>query len=231
MKNLIFILTILAIAGTIQGCSKEESPQVWFNVDNNGYTTFTTAVLGDELNALPNQEISPEEQASLQFMREEEKLAHDVYIKLYDLWAIQAFDHIAASEQTHTDAVLLLLQKYGLTDPADGQAVGTFVNVDLQKLYQDLIAEGSASAIAALRVGALVEEVDIRDIQVALNTIDNQDIIWVYQNLMKGSRNHLRAFVRNLDLRGITYVPQVLSQEAFDEIINSETETGPVGKS
>lgn len=231
MKKLVLFSMVLFIAGAMSSCAKDEPVQTWFNVDANGYTTFTNSILGDELNALPDQPVSDDEQASLLFMREEEKLAHDLYTALYGLWPVQAFRHIADSELTHADAVLLLIQKSGLSDPAESNGPGEFTNTTLQNLYNDLYIQGTASEIEALKVGALVEEVDIQDLQTELTKIDNQDIIWVYENLMKGSRNHLRAFVKNLTMHGVTYTPQVLSQETFDLIVNSDMETGPHNKS
>ncbi|HRW74348.1 MAG: DUF2202 domain-containing protein [Saprospiraceae bacterium] len=230
MKNLILLGMMLLITGMMSGCAKEDKAATWFYVDENGYTSFTTSVLGDELNAIPDQPLSGDEAASLLFMREEEKLAHDLYAKLYTIWPVQAFSHIAASELTHTEAVLLLIQKYNLDDPSEGNGPGEFTDPTLETLYNDLLNQGMASEIDALKVGALVEEVDIQDLQTALVKIDNQDIIWVYENLMKGSRNHLRAFVKNLKMRGINYTPQVLSQDAFDVIINGEMETGSNNK-
>jgi len=37
----------------------------------------------------------------LRFMREEEKLARDVYLKLFDTWKLTVFSRIARSEQRH----------------------------------------------------------------------------------------------------------------------------------
>ena len=71
-------------------------------------------------------------------MREEEKLAHDVYVTLYAQWDLPIFQNISRSEQTHTDAVKTLIDRYGLTDPASSK-VGVFTNPDLQALYNDLV--------------------------------------------------------------------------------------------
>lgn len=57
-------------------------------------------------------------------MCQEEKPAYDVYITLYNKWQVNIFKNIAASEQTYEDAVLTLLIKYGLPDPAASKAVG-----------------------------------------------------------------------------------------------------------
>jgi hypothetical protein len=56
--------------------------------------------------------------------------------------------------------------------------------------------------------------------------VDNQDITYVYENLAKGSRNHLRSYYRNILNAGGTYIPQFISQAEFDEIISSPMETG-----
>jgi hypothetical protein len=49
----------------------------------------------------------------------------------------------------------------------------------------------------------------------------------VYDNLLRGSRNHLRAFMKVLVQQGGSYVPQYISQAEFDAIVNSPVETGP----
>ena len=79
------------------------------------------------------------------FMREEEKLARDVYLTLYDAWGLTPFASIAVSEQSHMNAMLLLL-KYRLPDPAAGKPIGEFTDPDLQALYDTLIARGLGSA-------------------------------------------------------------------------------------
>ena len=65
----------------------------------------------------PVQPLSAEEEKSLYLMREEEKLAHDVYQALYARWNLPVFQNIAASEQRHTDRIKMLLDRYGLKDP------------------------------------------------------------------------------------------------------------------
>lgn len=229
MKNfwLLAILSLATVALFTQ-CEKDEVvPQAIFVVNQNGYSQFNHNALRTQINALPKEDLSVDEEAGLLFMREEEKLAHDLYTAMYQSWNNQVFDNIAASEQTHTEAVLLLLEKYDLTDPVGDNAVGVFVNTDLQAIYDDLLAQGNLSEIEALKVGAVVEEIDILDLADQLsNTVDNQDIELVYTNLQTGSRNHLRAFVRNLAARGITYEPAYLSQEDYDDIILSDMENG-----
>ena len=140
--------------------------------------------------------ISPTESASLQYMREEEKLAHDVYVTLYAKWGLRMFNNISAAEQRHTNAIVTLLNRYGIDDPAAGNAAGVFTNPDLQALYDKLIAQGSTSSAEALKVGVLVEQTDIEDLKTHIAETTKADILQVYNNLLGGSQNHLRAFSR-----------------------------------
>lgn len=173
------------------------------------------------------EELSEGEVAGLLFMREEEKLARDIYIKLYELWNIRVFDNISQSEQRHMDAVKILLDRYSLTDPIGNNEIGIFENSDLHDLYEKLMAQGSNSVSDALKVGAAIEEIDILDLEKQLNEVaDNEDIKLVYSNLLSGSKNHLRAFVRNIDAQGEEYSPVYLDIDNFDTIINSENERG-----
>jgi hypothetical protein len=174
-------------------------------------------------------ELSAEESAALLYMREEEKLAHDVYVTFYAQWGLPIFQNISQSEQTHTDAVKILLDHYGLTDPASG-AVGVFTNPDLQALYNDLVARGSQSQAEALKVGAAIEEIDILDLQERLSQTDNVDIQQVFNNLLNGSYNHLQAFVSTLYTQtGETYQPQYLSAEDYQAIISASMGRGGNG--
>ena len=178
------------------------------------------------------QDITDEEAKALVLMREEEKLAHDVYGFLYEKWGNRIFDNIGQSEQRHMEAVLDLLGKYELEDPIAGLATGEFATQQFQDLYNDLTTKGAVSLVEALKVGALIEELDIVDLQEELDeTVVQDDIQTVFENLQRGSRNHLRAFVRNLDNNDIDYSPVYLSQEAFNAIIESDNERGGGGGS
>lgn len=157
--------------------------------NGNGGTTGSSGV---QLAAIPATDLSAEESAALLYMREEEKLARDVYNQLYTLWGQPVFQNIAASEQTHTDEIKLLLDRYVLADPALDP--GQFTDANLQALYDQLIAQGSVSLEEAMKVGVLIEETDIADLQARLAQTDNADIQLVYNNLMNASYNHLAAF-------------------------------------
>jgi hypothetical protein len=166
------------------------------------------------------------ETENLIYMREEEKLARDVYITLYETWSLPVFDNIAASEETHTTQVEDMLEKYRIADPVVDDTVGVFVDPHLASLYTTLVGQGSASSLAALYVGAAIEEIDMIDLQEAIDASDNTDIRQLYENLMSGSRNHLRAYVGQIEDLGIVYEAQYLSQEEVDAIVDSPVERG-----
>ena len=147
------------------------------------------------------------EKSWLTYLREEEKLARDVYLFLYEKWHSPLFNNIAVAEQTHMDAIKVLLDRYGIPDPAAGKSRGEFSNADLEVLYGELIQQGSASLVEALKVGVLIEETDIDDLSEAMTSATRKDIKTVYGNLLQGSVSHLEAFVSNLAKSGVTYEP------------------------
>ena len=183
-----------------------------------------------EFTAVEQAELNEAEKEILTFMREEEKLAHDVYVKMYELWGLPIFQNISSSEQLHTEAVEALLNVYQVPDPASSE-IGVFTNPDLQTLYNDLVGQGSQSLSEALRVGAAIEEIDILDLQESLTQTDNADIQHVLTNLLKGSSNHLKAFTSTLfNQTGETYQPQFMSMENYQAIIGETDVNGGQGK-
>lgn len=167
------------------------------------------------VNAAP---LTAQEVAHLVELREEEKLARDVYQELGDRWQAQEFRNIVRSEQRHFDAVGARLVAFGLNDPALPSA-GQFANPELQELYNTLMSQGSASYVGALRVGATIEDLDIRDVQAAIDATSNSSIKQTYNSLLQGSKNHLRAFVSRLAEQGVEYEPQFIDEALFDSIV------------
>ncbi|MGB8691768.1 MAG: DUF2202 domain-containing protein [Microcoleus sp.] len=145
-----------------------------------------------------NSSLDATETEGLIYIREEEKLAHDVYVTLYQQWGLSTFNNIANSENRHENKIETLLNSYQISDSVGDNPVGVFVNPDLQQLYNDLVAQGSQSLTEALKVGVLIEETDIADLQTRIAQTDNADIQQVYEQLLSGSNNHLSAFASNL---------------------------------
>ena len=179
----------------------------------------------DAMTAVP---LSSAEVAAVIDLREEEKLARDVYLTLGERWQLPVFVNIARAEQSHMDHTLMLFSQYGLEDPVADDTVGTFTSDEYTQLFLDLTSQGEASLVEALRVGATIEDLDISDINSLLGLSANEHIRLVAQNLNKGSRNHLRAFVGALAAQGETYSAQFLGQEEIDNILDASWEKGVV---
>ena len=130
----------------------------------------------------------------LQYMVAEEKLARDVYTVLGDRYDVAVFDNIARSEARHMASVEMLLDRYGIADPTDGDAAGSFDDATLQALYDDLVAKGLTSITAGAQAGITIETTDIADLDRAIATTQAADITRVLQSLRNGSENHLAAF-------------------------------------
>lgn len=165
---------------------------------------------------------------SLEFMREEEKLARDVYLHFNNLYGQNVFTNIASSEQTHMDSVLNLMYIYNVEDTSTG-VEGTFNNTDLQDLYDALIEMGSPSLADAYLAAALIEETDIRDIEVFSEGIEAEDILTTYDNLLCGSQNHLRSYVSKYELEtGTNYQVQIpeLANEVAEILATANEQCG-----
>jgi len=196
------------------------------NTNNYGPNQDHNENIKNLVNQHPSQELNEKEVEHLIYMREEEKLARDVYLTLADKWGDNTFSNIAKSEQRHTDAIKALIEKYNLEDPVKDDSIGVFTNTKLAELYSQLVDQGSKSLVDALKVGATIEDLDISDLDKALADTDNKDITQVFEYLRNGSYNHIKAFVSKIEDNGAEYSPQFITQEEYDKILNSTTTRG-----
>ncbi|HMM34411.1 MAG TPA: DUF2202 domain-containing protein [Thermoanaerobaculia bacterium] len=173
---------------------------------------------------LPVEPLSEAEKEGLLFLREEEKLARDVYVALAAKWGHRVFTNIAAAEQQHMDAVLFPLERYALADPAAGKAPGAFADERLAALYVALVEKGSLGLVDAFTVGATIEDLDLAGVEDLLEDADNVDVDTLTQNLAKGSRNHLRSFAALLANAGAAYAPVSLDAAEYQEIVTTPRE-------
>lgn len=186
------------------------------------------------------------EASHLTFMREEEKLARDVYLTLGEMYPNQpVFNNIAGnSEQKHTDTMRDKLAQFNLPDPNPDtndlpQSIGVFKGVEWGSYFTEkfgtLVGLAEQSELAALYVGAFIEELDMKDIAVCpkvmidkgypnpcgLEYTNKRALQRSYSNLIRGSENHLRAFVGRIEaIQGYgTYKAQYLTQQEVDTIL------------
>lgn len=170
-------------------------------------------------------ELTAVEQQDLSYLREEEKLARDVYLYNKELYGLNIFGNISSSEQTHMDKVLELLELAGLEDPMKSNSIGEFNNAELAVLYTELTEQSSVSLVEALKVGALIEDLDIDDIEKMITHTSNETVLTLYANLVCGSKNHIRSYTRNLESNGAAYTPQFISNDYYNQIL-SESNAG-----
>lgn len=144
---------------------------------------------------------------------EEERLARDLYLLAADQWKLRVFSNVAAAESRHETALLQVAASAGIPVPA--RQSGVYASPDVQRLWADLLPLVTQTETGALRAAALVEETDLADLQRLRMLATDEGTRAVLSNLERASRFHLQAFVRNLQARGVSYQPQVLTADQF----------------
>lgn len=172
---------------------------------------------------LDDKSITQEEKENVQFLKEEEKLARDVYLYAYDVYQLNLFKNISNSEQSHMNNVDLIMEAYNIQDLSP-EVRGDFQNQDLQKMYIELTALVEKSVEDALKVGATIEDLDINDLNYFISNTSRPDINNMYELLRCGSTNHMRAFIGSLETYGEHYVPQFISLDEYENILESPKE-------
>lgn len=219
-KSTVYYTAIVMLATLLLACNTESS-NAGYGMQHNATNQVSTPA-----SSTAKTPLTQVEREGILLMREEEKLAYDVYLTLYARWQMPIFANISTSEKRHMDSMGRLIANYQLQDPITTTDTGVFTNPALQKLYHELVAQGSQSYVAALKVGATIEDLDIADLMKLNAATERADIKMVYDNLTKGSRNHLRAFTSALQQAGEHYQPQYLNEVLYQQIISTPKETG-----
>ncbi|MCB0634234.1 MAG: DUF2202 domain-containing protein [Saprospiraceae bacterium] len=255
-KPLSTLLMILAVAVAFTGCEKDDTIEFGPNGFNNGIESGigTNGILRQDrlhivdqdilqdqdrlklqecklqIDQLPVVPLTEAEITSVLYNREAQKVSRDLYLGFYDNWQLAVFENVANGEQAHMDAMLFLIDLYDLTDPVGNNEVGVFYNAELQERYNIAWETGLADETAALREAALIQEMEIAELDAALtDLVENDHLDLIYNNLVTASGAHLHAFVKYLQLFNIDYEPQVLSIEAFNAIMNENWTPGHHG--
>jgi hypothetical protein len=241
------IIILLTLSFFITGCSSEDTGGVTdtATTDADVPTSVDDTAL-DDLSAAEVDGLDTTEASHLTFMREEEKLARDVYLTLAELYPGQKiFNQIATrAEQTHTDTMRDKLDQFNLPDPNPNtnnlpSSLGVFTGDEwgwyFKEKFELLTAKGEVSELDALYVGAFIEELDMYDIAVCpqvmidrgfsspcgLEYTDERALQTAYSSLMSGSESHLRAYVGQIEaiIGTGNYEAQYLTQAEVDEIL------------
>ena len=220
-----WLVMALAALGACGGGDADAPPAV-MTADADGVSRLDADAVATVVGTYALSALSAAEAASLALRREEEMLAQDLYTAGAARWPLPILANIAASEATHAAAVKVLLDRYRLADPMAALPDGVYPTPALQALYTRLVTASAVNLVAALQSGLELEELSIRDMNVDLRSIDNGDIVTVYENLLRASRNHLRAFWSTLLRHGGSYTPLYLSAVEFNAIVTTPIETG-----
>ncbi len=142
--------------------------------------------------------LTDEQRSEVLFMANDEKLAHDVYVALADVYDVPVFERIAWAETQHQTAVNHIMENYEIAGSPFEMDAGAFADTEFQALYDDLVAKGSESLEAAYGVGVQIEELDIADLKSAMVGLEEAapDVYHVFSNLLRGSERHLTSFQR-----------------------------------
>ena len=213
MNNLL-LFVLITIAYMTPACTKANTTETAGDRPRAGCTCGI-----ESLPDRPEGELTTAEREDLLTLWSEEKLAFDVYTELGKTYPMRMFINISQAESRHRAAVAALAERYGLAQASEeALAQGKFCDQAVSKLYEQLVERGRSSRIEAMRVGCLIEELDIADLRAAASRTDREDLKAVYANLERGSGNHLRAFARQLKRAGGTYTPQYLSEDEYSAI-------------
>ena len=211
--------TMQDLLGTVPG--NENGGQNGQGTSNqNGGTT--------DIDSSPMSILTQDLKDAIAYMGNEERLAYDVYMNLYDYHnennsiQISQLQNIAQnSERTHVGIVQALVQKYDLgaddlsnvENPVADNNVsfedmprGVYDIPAIQELYDLLYDKGIASKQAALEVGCMVEVVDIDDLDEYIELAEESnatDVIDAFTILRDGSYKHYWAFDKGLKNMGI----------------------------
>ncbi len=142
--------------------------------------------------AMPVSILTQTQKDDLLFMYQEEKVARDIYLRLYEKWGLKIFNNIAKAEETHMKGVKALLEKYEIVVPVASDTIGEFDLEELQLLYEALIQKAH-SLTDVIEVGVLVEETDIADLQKRIVDAP-EDIKTVYNSLLEGKLQPFGCF-------------------------------------
>jgi len=235
LKSILLASLGVAFVGlTMTSCSKSESklqdlstsissPVSLLSVSADGVSSFYTSSLNTIFN--DSLVLTSDEQSFLFSLREDERVARDLYASFYDLYQQDYFNRVSHAESSHMKAVENLLSFYAVDYP-DSLTAGVFADEDDQNLYNVLLSKGGDSLVIALSSAAYLEEMNVSDYSQLMPNISNENISLVVSHLLKGSRNHLRLFTRLLAKEGITYEPVVLDSVSYNEIIQTPIEKG-----
>ena len=226
MKQKIILSSIIAASFFLTACGSSGNDG---NKNGNGGGNHGNKGNGGvDVNSYPTYSLTQQNKNDLAFMGNEERLAYNVYMNLYNYHnnngneIKQLYNISSGSEVKHIETVRDLVNKYNIkpedltvldsapvasstTDQSD-LPDDKYGVAHIQTLYNDLMAKGESSVQDALEVGCMIEVTDINDLNPKIqNAIDSgaKDLEDAFSFLRDGSYNHYWAFDKGLKNLGI----------------------------
>lgn len=227
------LVAICAISLSLVSCSKETNPNTSellvpgtpldiIEVKSDGATTFSLAGVTPAFDS--TADLTADEIEFIFAVREDEKVARDLYFSFFQKFGLKPFENIGKAEDNHIKATEKLFDYYEIDYPALS-ANGKFEDAIRQKLYDSLLLKGTPE-LEAFKVMAFLEESNIVEYGEVLKTIVNPNIKIVIENLAKASANHFKAAIRQITALGGTYAPALMTQEQYRAVIAIGFEQG-----
>jgi hypothetical protein len=227
------LLAIFAVSLSLASCSKESSPNSQellvsstpseiIEVKSDGATTFALSGVTPAFDS--TADLTADEIEFIFAVREDEKIARDLYISFFGKFGLKPFENIGKAEDNHIKATEKLFDYYEIDYPAlSGN--GKFENAIRQKLFDSLLLKVNTE-LDAFKVMAVLEESNIVEYGAVIKTVVNPNIKMVIENLAKASANHFKAAIRQITALGGTYTPEFLTQEQYRAVIAIGFEKG-----
>jgi hypothetical protein len=212
MKHYIKLVFLALVFIGFTGCGSSDST-------SGSGTTATNQYV--DVDAYPMSTLNNDTKYTIAYMWNEEKLAKDIYLALYNIYpnAQQLYNIATNSETQHEAMVQDLVQKYDLniTNIIDYEqyyseaelaalAPGEYALDAIQSLYNTLYEKGVQTEVDALQVGCMVEVTDVNDLNHDIEVAQASgatDVVAVFESLRKGSYNHYWSFDSALKNLGI----------------------------
>lgn len=233
MKTTLFAAVLIGFFALIS-CTKSddlipegETSLSLLSVDAEGVSSMTRANVVPVLDA--TSPLTADEIEFLYAMREDEKLARDLYAYFWTRYpTAPQIQRISKAEESHIAAIETVLDYYEISYPAMS-APGVFEDSTRQALYDELALK-SETMLEAFQTMAFVEDRDLFAYKMVQSQITNANLSLLIENMIKASTNHLKAAIRQIFVRDGSYTSIYLSAEEYDAIIKLPFQNGKAYK-
>lgn len=192
-RRIVTTVSTLALAGSIVvGCASGGG-QAGTNPAGSPTSGTTTG------SATPGRTLASADVAGLLTVRAEDKAGEDAYRMFANRYGRPVFANLAASQVSQAQTITMMMSRFGVSDPTSGAPAGSFTDPTAQRMYDTMMAAGSASADQALKAMAAFEREHAADLQRLQSQTSQPDLRQMYATMMRASASHLDACNQAMD--------------------------------